>query len=167
MAYLPPVTPRPTHTQAHRHMLAHEHTHLKTHIHLGKVFKRYTVHFSAMAHLRPLLPSFSSTSIYLWGRPGGSQCLAHFLSVCLPERCKQTSERSVFSLDLAWLQRRGLVETHRLDTSASWVRSRHKQRFAALPCLRNGITNAHTQTHKPFFVHLNQRYTVNINEAWL
>lgn len=113
------------------HMLAHEQTYLKNtharppHTHarlfffaiiytLRKCFKPHTVCFPVMAHLWPLFPSFSSASIYLWGCREGSHRPTHFLSFCLPKRCKQASQTNMFSLEtgLAGEEKRGLVKTH-------------------------------------------------------
>lgn len=74
----------PPEPHAGRHACTWTDIHIHTHTHtLGKSFKSHTGCFSAMAHLRPLLPSLSSMFIYLWACRGGSHHLAHFLCLCL------------------------------------------------------------------------------------
>lgn len=95
MAYLPLVTPRPTHRLTHtctstdifeNPTCIHLHTPTPVFVSvictLRMCFKHCAVCCPVMPHLRPFLPSFSSISIYLQGCQGDSHYLAHFLSFC-------------------------------------------------------------------------------------
>lgn len=114
--HTPHLLPQEPHTD--RDMLAHEKTYLKmlslsiphtisfyTHVHFLKCFEKHKRRFTASAHLKSLLPSFSKASIYLWACQGISNRLTHFLCVRLPKHCKQASQTNMFSLDLAWLEK--------------------------------------------------------------
>lgn len=123
---------------------------------MGKCLKPHTRCFPAMAHLKPLLPSFSSTSIYLCGCRGGSHRLGHFLSVCLPKHCKQASQTNMFSLDLVWLQRRGEERACRntgILTSSCILRGKQTQTAICCSAWLTEYYHTRTQAHTCTSVH--------------